>query len=271
MRRKITEAHLLLIITFAMYMGYQWLMQWIPLHDVMFHVIMGQVTLIFPGALWMLIRYRKNRPQLSERMLFTPISNANIKMAVAVIIPMLFVMAVMPAFNEEFLCRGILYGAYRQRAKTTGIWLSALAFGLFHLNFNQMLYAVYLGIVLALMVEATGSIYTSMLMHFLLNGFNVTMNFMANQRLIADAAVNQQQVTESVSQTLSDVPIQQLVTMAVVLAIFIFLNGILIYSTFRMNGRSLQNDGEKGRVIDGWIVIFVIITVILTYMNTDFL
>ena len=207
MRRKITEAHLLLIITFAMYMGYQWLMQWIPLHDVMFHVIMGQVMLIFPGALWMLIRYRKNRPQLSERMLFTPISNANIKMAVAVIIsaypvvvilnrfsmffvknqvmevmpymmrmgyfPMLFVMAVMPAFNEEFLCRGILYGAYRQRAKTTGIWLSALAFGLFHLNFNQMLYAVYLGIVLALMVEATGSIYTSMLMHFLLNGFNV--------------------------------------------------------------------------------------------------
>lgn len=184
MRRKITEAHLLLIITFAMYMGYQWLMQWIPLHDVMFHVIMGQVMLIFPGALWMLIRYRKNRPQLSERMLFTPISNANIKMAVAVIIsaypvvvilnrfsmffvknqvmevmpymmrmgyfPMLFVMAVMPAFNEEFLCRGILYGAYRQRAKTTGIWLSALAFGLFHLNFNQMLYAVYLGIVLAL-------------------------------------------------------------------------------------------------------------------------
>ena len=255
MRRKITEAHLLLIITFAMYMGYQWLMQWIPLHDVMFHVIMGQVMLIFPGALWMLIRYRKNRPQLSERMLFTPISNANIKMAVAVIIsaypvvvilnrfsmffvknqvmkvmpymmrmgyfPMLFVMAVMPAFNEEFLCRGILYGAYRQRAKTTGIWLSALAFGLFHLNFNQMLYAVYLGIVLALMVEATGSIYTSMLMHFLLNGFNVTMNFMANQRLIADAAVDQQQVTESVSQTLSDVPIQQLVTMAVVLAIFI--------------------------------------------------
>ena len=66
MRRKITEVHLLLIITFAMYMGYQWLMQWIPLHDVMFHVIMGQVMLIFPGALWMLIRYRKNRPQYQD-------------------------------------------------------------------------------------------------------------------------------------------------------------------------------------------------------------
>ena len=103
MRRKITEAHLLLIITFAMYMGYQWLMQWIPLHDVMFHVIMGQVMLIFPGALWMLIRYRKNRPQLSERMLFTPISNANIKMAVAVIISAYPVVVILNRFSMFFV------------------------------------------------------------------------------------------------------------------------------------------------------------------------
>ena len=103
MRRKITEAHLLLIITFAMYMGYQWLMQWIPLHAVMFHVIMGQVMLIFPGALWMLIRYRKNRPQLSERMLFTPISNANIKMAVAVIISAYPVVVILNRFSMFFV------------------------------------------------------------------------------------------------------------------------------------------------------------------------
>lgn len=51
MRRKITEAHLLLIITFAMYMGYQWLMQWIPLHDVMFHVIMGPGDADFPRGI----------------------------------------------------------------------------------------------------------------------------------------------------------------------------------------------------------------------------
>ena len=103
MRRKITEAHLLLIITFAMYMGYQWLMQWIPFHDVMFHVIMGQVMLIFPGALRMLIRYRKNRPQLSERMLFTPISNANIKMAVAVIISAYPVVVILNRFSMFFV------------------------------------------------------------------------------------------------------------------------------------------------------------------------
>ena len=177
--------------------------------------------------------------------------------------PMLFVMAVMPAFNEEFLCRGVLYGAYRERAPLKGVLLSALIFGLFHLNINQMLYAIYLGIILALMVEATGSIYTSMLMHFLLNGFNVTINFMANRQLT--------QTSDPVSQRLSDVPVQQLVTMMIVLAIFLFFNVILIYSTFRMNQRSLKLREKKGRILDVFVIIFVIITVILTYMNTDFL
>lgn len=307
MHRKITEAHLVLIVTFAVYMGYQWMMQWIPIRNIMFHVVMGQVMLIFPSAVWMIVRYRKNREQLTERMLFVPLSNANIKMAVAVIIsaypvvailnsfsmyfvknqvatvmpymmrlglfPMLFSMAVMPAMNEELLFRGVLYGAYRQQSKKTGILLSALAFGLMHLNLNQMLYTVYLGIILAFMVEATGSVYTSMLMHFLLNGFNVVMNYMANQMLAAEGIVGSQiqQAADTTAQTFSGISFQQLVTMMVVLAIFLFFNGILIYSTFRLNHRNLQNQKDRGGILDVLVVIFVIITVILTYMNTEFL
>ena len=34
MQRRITEAHLILIVTFALYMGYQWLIQWIPIKNV---------------------------------------------------------------------------------------------------------------------------------------------------------------------------------------------------------------------------------------------
>ena len=307
MHRRITEAHVILIATFALYMGYQWLMQWIPIRNVMFHMLMGQVMLVLPGGVWFFICSRKNHDLLTERMLLVQISNANIKMAVAVIIsaypvvailnsfsmlfvknqvaavmpymmklgyfPMLLVMAVMPAFNEEFLCRGILYGAYRHQSKAAGICLSALIFGLFHLNFNQMLYAVYLGIVFALMVEATGSIYTSMLMHFLLNGFNVTINFIANRMMVSYDNVNQQfsQTGELTSQTLSSVSCRQLVIMALVLVVFLFFNGILIYSTFRINGRTMKNDGSKGRILDILSVLFVIIALVLTYINTDFL
>ena len=307
MQRRITEAHLILIVTFVLYMGYQWLMQWIPIKNVIFHMLMGQVMLVLPGGLRYFACCRKKQDQLAERMLFVPISNANIKMAVAVIIsaypviailnslsmlfvknqvaavmpymmklgyfPMLLVMAVMPALNEEFLCRGILYGAYRHHSKKAGIFLSALIFGLLHLNFNQMPYAVYLGIVFALMVEATGSIYTSMLMHFLLNGFNVTINFIADRMMTSYGNVNQQlsKTTESVSQTLSAVSCRQLVTMAVVLTVFLCFNGILIYSTFRINGRTMKNDCSKGRILDIFSVLFVIIALILTYINTDFL
>ena len=41
---------------------------------------------------------------------------------------MLFVMAVMPALNEEFLCSGILYGAYRHHSKKAGIFLECADF-----------------------------------------------------------------------------------------------------------------------------------------------
>ena len=251
MQRRITEAHLILIVTFALYMGYQWLMQWIPIKNVIFHMLMGQVMLVLPGGLRYFVCCRKKQEQLAERMLFVPISNANIKMAVAVIISAYPVIAILNSFSMLFVKNQVAaVMPYMMK-------LSALIFGLLHLNFNQMPYAVYLGIVFALMVEATGSIYTSMLMHFLLNGFNVTINFIADRMMTSYGNVNQQlsKTTESVSQTLSAVSCRQLV----------------IYSTFRINGRTMKNDCSKGRILDIFSVLFVIIALILTYINTDFL
>ena len=90
MRRKITEAHLLLIITsFAMYMGYQWLMQWIPLHDVGFCVsLMGQVMPDdFLGHYGCWIRYRKNEDRNCRKECFLHrYSMPTSRMAVSVII-----------------------------------------------------------------------------------------------------------------------------------------------------------------------------------------
>lgn len=108
---------------------------------------------------------------------------------------------------------------------------------------------------------------------FLLNGFNVTINFIADRMMTSYGNVNQQlsKTTESVSQTLSAVSCRQLVTMAVVLTVFLCFNGILIYSTFRINGRTMKNDCSKGRILDIFSVLFVIIALILTYINTDFL
>lgn len=83
---------------------------------------------------------------------------------------MLFLMAILPACVEELLFRGVAYGGYRRSGtKFAAVMLSGFMFGIMHMNLNQALYAFVLGILLALLFEATGSIFSTMLFHFLYN------------------------------------------------------------------------------------------------------
>ena len=84
----------------------------------------------------------------------------------------ILIIGFLPGFIEELLYRGIIFQAFRRRSVLTGILVSALSFGLMHMNFNQILYAIYLGIVFAFLVEATGSIASTMILHMLFNGAN---------------------------------------------------------------------------------------------------
>ncbi|MCI8326845.1 MAG: CPBP family intramembrane metalloprotease [Lachnospiraceae bacterium] len=77
--------------------------------------------------------------------------------------------ALLPACVEEFVFRGMLYQTYKKSSLLVGVLLSAFLFGCMHMNFNQFAYAFVFGLVLALTLEATGSIFTSMLCHFVLN------------------------------------------------------------------------------------------------------
>lgn len=92
---------------------------------------------------------------------------------------MLFLMAVMPAVVEELVFRGIAYGGYRRSGtKFMAVLLSSLMFGLMHMNLNQALYAFVIGILLALLMEASGSVFATMLFHFLYNAQSCCMLFL---------------------------------------------------------------------------------------------
>jgi membrane protease YdiL (CAAX protease family) len=82
----------------------------------------------------------------------------------------LIVLAVCPAFCEEFIFRGILYNAYKEKGVIVAIIGSAVAFGLFHMNLNQFIYTAILGGIFALLREITGSIFAPMCAHFIFNG-----------------------------------------------------------------------------------------------------
>lgn len=86
-------------------------------------------------------------------------------------------MALTPCIVEELAYRGIILGNFRCGSRIWAIVISGIMFGAMHMNFNQMAYAVVLGIMLGLLAEATGSILTTMLAHFCFNEISVVISY----------------------------------------------------------------------------------------------
>lgn len=132
---------------------------------------------------------------------------------------MLFIIGILAPFCEEFVFRGIIYGSYadyggRTRPQTAGIapkrrngvWpilLSALAFGLMHMNFNQAVYAFAIGVFLAVLVEAAGSLWASVFCHMFFNSYEVVMMYLAK-------AIGGSEYMENVSKAAAELTSTQL-------------------------------------------------------------
>ena len=82
-------------------------------------------------------------------------------------------LAVIPPLVEELVFRGIFFGSYRKVGMFGAAVISGLIFGCFHLNINQGLYAFAIGFVFAYMVEATGSLWPSVIAHFAINTYSI--------------------------------------------------------------------------------------------------
>ena len=86
------------------------------------------------------------------------------------------VVSFMPPIFEEILCRGFIFNKYRKTSSILSAALfSGLLFGILHLNINQFCYAFLIGVIFAMVNVASGSIFTSMILHLLINGFNMLM------------------------------------------------------------------------------------------------
>lgn len=101
---------------------------------------------------------------------------------------MLFMIGIFGPFCEEFVFRGVLYKSYCRRGGGVGsgtgaVLLSALTFGLMHMNFNQALYAFGIGIFLALLVEVAGSLWASVFCHVFFNSFQVVLMYLSDSIL----------------------------------------------------------------------------------------
>lgn len=88
---------------------------------------------------------------------------------------LLAVMALLPTISEEITLRGIILSGYNNKNRYVAAAITGLFFGILHLDPQQFLYTAALGFIFALVVRITNSIYSSMIMHFIINGTSVTM------------------------------------------------------------------------------------------------
>ncbi len=82
---------------------------------------------------------------------------------------LLLSIAIAPAVFEELVMRGVILDAYRGQNLYTVIVMNGFLFGIFHMNINQFIYTFFIGVLLALSVYYTNSIFAGMIIHFMNN------------------------------------------------------------------------------------------------------
>ena len=316
--KKISAAHMLLFITLAVFMISGLLLSVISsaVHvPVWVSMAVGSIVIFIPRILYCLVKklpltqaagFKKTRPvnflmafivlvcsypvivvlnMLSMFFVENAVQNSVVSLLMTTNLPaMLLLMAVLPALGEEFVFRGLLYHAYRRTSPLAGIILSALFFALMHGNFNQIPYAFFLGIVMALMVEATGSIWISIFMHFMLNGFNAFISWLMKpilfRQLIETITGSQNAAPENFSDAFVAMAGSQnaagvlfiYILMAVFFAAAVFS---LIYAVFMINGKPMrcllhpvqfQSTEQKQPLFDWWMAAFVVLAIMRVFV-----
>ncbi|MEG1848337.1 MAG: type II CAAX endopeptidase family protein [Lachnospiraceae bacterium] len=95
---------------------------------------------------------------------------------------MLFLMGIYGPVCEELVFRGLMYTGYKKSASILqAMLLSALLFGLMHMNLNQALYAFVIGCILVLLKEATDSIWAPIIFHVVFNSHTVILLYVTER------------------------------------------------------------------------------------------
>lgn len=118
----------------------------------------------------------------SEEVLWNQSTSANYQLILAFLTT-----AVIPAFVEEFLFRGLILSNLRPYGTTAAVVASALLFGMMHQNIEQILYTTVAGLVLGFLYVKTESLWPCILMHFVNNFISVLRTVLIERLPVATA------------------------------------------------------------------------------------
>jgi len=92
---------------------------------------------------------------------------------------MMLAIAVTPGIVEELVFRGYIQSVTPKRTMLYAVMLNGLLFGIMHLSAHQFMYTFVLGVLFAVMVYITKSIWAGILSHFIINGSQVSLLYSA--------------------------------------------------------------------------------------------
>ena len=99
----------------------------------------------------------------------------------------LFVVGVLPGVGEELFCRGYLaWGLVARCGAVAGVLLTSLLFGLLHLDPRYAIGTAVMGLMLHVILRASGSLWTTILLHTLNNSLSVMASMAAEGKAAAN-------------------------------------------------------------------------------------
>lgn len=133
---------------------------------------------------------------------------------------LLFIIAGSAGICEEILFRGFIMRSYEKLGMWRSIIMTALLFSVLHLNIQNIVAPLFLGIIFGFMVYKTNSIYAGMLAHFINNSVSVTWGYVImNLPFYKNANIEQLQ---------GEVTTQSLIGAAVLFGLILPIAGIIM-------------------------------------------
>ena len=183
----------------------------------------------------------------------------------------LLYIAILPPLIDEFIFRGVLFQGFRSCGLFKTAFFTALMFGLAHGNLNQFMYAFAVGIFLAYLVEASGSVYASMLAHSLINGTTVLLMYL--ERRLPENITSAMVEAESKTASVQDLGLMFWIIGAAIAGACAVLAVIVLRTIAKTAGREViyqearkgkdRLKGKEGRVFSVELLVGILIPVVL--------
>ncbi|MCL2373382.1 MAG: CPBP family intramembrane metalloprotease [Defluviitaleaceae bacterium] len=178
---------------------------------------------------------------------------------------MIVAIAVMPAICEEFVFRGYIQTKHRHLPFWKMLTANGLFFAIIHMNPHQFFYAFVMGVIFAVMVHFTRSIWAGVLSHFVLNASQVSlMYFFAS--LEGQITPAETEAVASQAETIVAYGFLVFVLLACTGAAFTLTKAFIQHNKERIPKEELPEDTPKVRFFDGYVMAVILLFLLFTLL-----